>query len=124
MKLLPFVLLLAIACNRAEPPAPVSQQPAAPAADAQRGAQLAAQYGCNVCHIMPGVEGAQGSLGPSLAGVATRPAISMGTVPNNPQNLTKFIQDPPSLNPQSTMPPMGIPDTDAQDITAYLLTLK
>jgi cytochrome c2 len=124
MKRLLFALML-VACNRGEAPQPQQQQqPAAPAADAQRGRQLAAQYGCNVCHVIPGVEGDHGSLGPSLAGLASRPSISMGAVQNTPANLARFIQDPPSLNPQSSMPPMGIPETDAQDLTAYLLTLK
>ena len=92
--------------------------------DADRGRQLAGQYGCNVCHAIPGVEGPQGSLGPSLAGLASRPEISFGTVQNTPANLAKFIQEPASLNPQSSMPPVGLTAPDAQDITAYLLTLK
>jgi cytochrome c len=122
-RLLPFLLILA--CNRApEAVSPASHQNAAPAANAERGRQLAAQYGCNVCHVVPGVDGPQGSLGPSLAGVAARPTISLNTVPNNPENLTRFIQDPAALNPQSSMPPMAIPVSDAQDITAFLLTLK
>jgi cytochrome c2 len=82
------------------------------------------QYGCNVCHAIPGVEGAQGSLGPSLAGVASRPEISFGTVENTPANLAQFIQNPASLNPQSSMPPLALAGNDAQDITAYLMTLR
>jgi len=126
MKRLPFlILLLCVACNRAETP----RQAAAPAALATagntgRGRQLAAQYGCNVCHVIPGVDGPQGSLGPSLAGMASRPAISMGSVPNTLPNVTRFIQDPATLNPQSSMPAMGIAPNDAQDIAAFLATLK
>lgn len=127
MKRLFLALLLttAVACNRGEAAktgggasAPV------PAGDTARGAQLAAQYGCNVCHIIPGVEGPQGSLGPSLAGLGSRPAISMGAVQNTPANLVQFIQNPASLNPQSSMPPIAIPDDEAKDLVAYLLTLK
>lgn len=123
MKRLPFlILILCLACNRAETPQQ-SAQPA-PAGNSERGRQLAAQYGCNVCHAIPGVDGAQGSLGPSLAGIASRPAISMGTVPNTPDKVAVFIQDPATLNPQSSMPAMGIAPNDAQDIAAYLATLK
>lgn len=123
MKRLPFlILLLCVACNRAETP----QQAAQPvvAGNSERGRQLAAQYGCNVCHAIPGVDGPQGSLGPSLAGMASRPTISMGVVPNTPDKVAVFVQDPATLNPQSSMPAMGIPPNDAQDIAAFLATLK
>ena len=118
-------LIVWAACNREEaskPPAPAA--PPAPIGNAERGRALAAQYGCNVCHAIPGVDGPQGSLGPSLAGIASRPTISFGTVQNTPANLTQFIQEPASLNPQSSMPPIGLVDADARDIAAYLVTLK
>lgn len=120
-----LLLLLAVACNRDEAAkSTATPTPAPPIGNAERGKALAAQYGCNVCHAVPGVEGPQGSLGPSLAGVASRPAISYGKVQNTPENLVKYIQDPPSMNPQSSMPPIGLTDVDAKDIAAYLLTLK
>lgn len=125
VSLLFLVLLLATAaCNRDEQARKITPSAPAPAGNADRGKALAAQYGCNVCHAIPGVEGPQGSLGPSLEGIASRPMISFNTVQNTPANLAKFIQDPASLNPQSSMPPIGLTDVDAQDITAYLLTLK
>jgi cytochrome c2 len=122
MRRLSLALLLFVACGRGE----AAKTGGAPAAigDASRGPQLAAQYGCNVCHIIPGVDGPQGSLGPSLQGVGSRPAISMGAVQNTPANLAQFIQNPAALNPQSSMPPMAMPESDAKDIAAYLVTLK
>jgi cytochrome c2 len=126
MKRLALILLLlvAAACNRGE--ASKSQAPVkpAPTGNAERGRALAGQYGCNVCHVMPGIDGPQGSLGPSLAGIASRPAISFGMVENTPANLTQFIQNPASLNPQSSMPPIGLAEADAKDIAAYLMTLE
>lgn len=121
MRRLTFVLLLLAACNR-----PEQQRPAEPPpiGNAGRGKVLIAQHGCNVCHIIPGVEGPQGSLGPSLEGVASRAAISNNVVQNTPQNLVQYIQQPASLNPESTMPPLGITPQDAHDIAAYLLTLN
>ena len=119
MKRMLFLFVLALACNRQELPAPAP----APVGNAARGQQLMAQYACTVCHIVPGTPG-QGRLGPSLAGVASRPVISNGVVRNTPANLRQFIQNPMSLNPQSSMPPIGLPEADAQDITAFLLTLR
>lgn len=123
MNRVPVLLLglLIVACNREQPAAPKAPAPAASSqADAR---QLIAQYGCNICHVIPGVEGAQGSLGPSLAGVASRPLLSEGTVQNTPANLAQFIRNPGSLNPQSSMPPIPMTDAEAETIAAYLLTL-
>ena len=122
MKRFLFVVFLLAACHRSEAPRPAAT--ASTNGDATRGQQLIAQYGCNVCHAIPGISGPQGTLGPSLQGLASRPTISFGKVPNTPANLTQFIQNPASLNPQSSMPPLGLPAADAQQITAYLLTLK
>jgi cytochrome c len=120
-------LLVAVACNRQE--TAQSAQKGTPAAtqaagNVSRGRELANQYGCNVCHMMPGVEGPQGSLGPSLAGLASRPTFSTAAVPNTAANLAQFIQNPASLNPQSSMPPIAIAADDVQDLVAYLQTLK
>lgn len=123
MKRTLLLLTLAVACNRAEAPAPPPPPPPI-AGDAVRGKQLIAQYACNVCHVVPGTQGPQGALGPSLAGLASRPVISEGTVQNTPANLRQFIQNPSSLNPQTSMPPIGLPDADAQDLAAFLLTLR
>ena len=120
-----LVLALAQACNRDEAAKPMAKPAeAVPIGNEERGKALTAQYGCNVCHAVPGTEGPQGALGPSLAGVASRPTLSFGTVQNTPENLVKYIQDPPSMNPQSSMPPIGLTDVDAKDIAAYVLTLK
>lgn len=126
MKRLAFLLVLTLACAKTEKPAQTASapSPAPPAGNVERGRQLLAQYGCNVCHIIPGVEGPQGSLGPSLEGLASRPAISMGAVQNTPANLEQFIQNPAALNPQTTMAPVGVTPGDAKDITAFLATLK
>lgn len=123
MNRLVVLLLLAVACNRGETPA-TETRAAAPDPRIARGKELVVQYGCTGCHVIPTIEGQQGALGPSLAGLASRPAISNGVVQNTPANLAQFVQNPASLNPQSSMPPMGLPDTDAGDVAAFLATLK
>ena len=124
MKKLAFVLLLlALGCNRDKVETAQPREPQ-PTGNVERGKMLVAQYGCNVCHITPGIDGPQGALGPSLAGVASRPMISNGTVQNTPENLIKFVQNPAALNPASAMPPSGLTPADAPDVVAYLMTLK
>jgi cytochrome c2 len=119
-RLLVLVLFLTFACKRAE----TVQALAEPAGNLERGSQLAAQYGCTICHTIPGVEGPQGTLAPTLQGVASRPTISFGAVQNTPSNLLRFIQNPASLNPQSSMPPIAMPPGDAQDLAAFVGTLR
>ena len=111
-----LLLPLVIACHR-EPVAP-------PRGSAQHGKELIAQYGCNVCHIAPGIEGPNGMLGPSFEGVAARPTVSHGTIQNTPENLERFIQGPTAMNPASAMPNLNVNPHDAQDIVAYLETLR
>lgn len=120
-----LLVLSVVACNRDEAAKSLSTpQPAAPAGDAERGKALTAQYGCNVCHVVPGIGGPQGALGPSLAGVGSRPTISLGTVRNTPENLARYIREPGALNPQSSMPPTSLTEAEANDVAAYLMTLR
>lgn len=110
-------LMIAIACTPAE-------QPAAQTAHGEEGKALAVRYGCGICHVIPGIETAKGRLGPSLEGVASRPAIAYGSVRNTPENLARYIENPGAMYPQSSMPALGLPPDDVQKITAYLLTLR
>lgn len=98
---------------------------AAPAhvADPARGRQASTQYACNACHRIPGVTGSDVSVGPPLAGFANRQTIA-GAVANTPETLTRWIADPQSIDPLTTMPNLRVLPHDAQDIAAYLLTLK
>jgi cytochrome c len=114
-RLVPLLLLL-IACNRPE-------KPIVPAGDANHGKQLIDQYGCASCHIIPGIEGPKGMVGPSLEHVATRPIIAT-SIPNTPPNMTAYIQNPQLANPQNVMPNLGVKPDEARDIVAYLNTLK
>lgn len=124
MKRLILLTMLLAACNRAETPQATTAPPAAPPAKVEQGKQVAARYGCGVCHVIPGVPEAMGALGPSLAGVASRPTISDGVVQNTPANLTQYILKPGSMNPRSRMPPMGLDNEEAEAVTAFLLTLR
>jgi cytochrome c2 len=103
----------------------------APAADltpgspAAEGAQIIAAKPCVGCHTIPGIPGATGQVGPNLAGVASRPKIAGGAVPNTgPDDLKKWILNPPALKPGTAMPNVGLTDDEATKIVAFLETLK
>ena len=80
-------------------------------------------YGCASCHIVPGVPGAQGLIGPSLEHFADHNFIG-GVLKNNPENLVRWIVDAPSINPRTAMPSLKIPEDEAREITLYLYSLK
>jgi cytochrome c2 len=91
--------------------------------DPDRGVSAIGRYGCGSCHQIPGIRRANGTVGPSLAGVARRTYLA-GHVSNNPQDMMRWIQHPQQLERGSAMPEMNVSDSDARDITAYLYTLR
>jgi cytochrome c2 len=91
--------------------------------DAERGRGLFALYGCTACHTIPGVDGADGLIGPPLAKMAHRGYVA-GVVKNTPYNLVRWIKDPPAVDPQTAMPNLRVTDKDARDMGAYLYNLK
>jgi len=88
-----------------------------------RGRIAIDKYGCGSCHTIPGVNGASATVGPPLNNIAVRATLG-GHLSNSPDNMTRWIQDPQSIDPKNVMPNMGIPDAEARDITAYLYTLR
>ena len=91
--------------------------------DPARGRAAIASRPCGGCHTIPGIAGATGKVGPSLAGFSGRLYIG-GRANNTPDNLIQWIQDPHQIDPQNVMPPMGVGEKEARDIAAYLYTLK
>jgi len=116
LKRILILILLVAACKR-----PESASPAA--GDANRGKQLIEQYGCNSCHIVPGVDGPKGMVGPSMEHIGSRQIIAM-KLPNTRANMTAYIQNPQMTDPQNAMPNLGVKPDEARDIVAYLYTLK
>ncbi len=114
------VLFMAMGgCNEVD--VPVQQQIAE--ADWRAGRAALARYDCGVCHAIPGVQGARGAVGPPLDGFGSRAYIA-GFIPNQPQWLTAWLQNPPALAPNTVMPNMGVSSNDARDMAAYLYRLR
>jgi cytochrome c len=87
-----------------------------------RGADLIARHGCGSCHTIPGIDRADGLVGPPLTRFGARSYIA-GELVNNADNLQRWIVDPQQIEPGTAMPNLGIPPIDARDIAAYLYTL-
>jgi cytochrome c2 len=78
---------------------------------------------CAACHQVPGVTGANGRVGPSLAGIA-RQQIIAGHFANTPDTLTRWIESPQEMLPGNAMPDMRLTHAQAREIAGYLYTLE
>ncbi len=91
--------------------------------DAHRGASAIFRYGCPACHTIQGIPGAHGLVGPPLTGIGDRMYVG-GVLRNTPENLMRWIQDPKAVDDKTAMPKLGVTPKDAQDIAAYLYSIK
>lgn len=114
-RLIPLVLVSA--CGQTGiPPQEISGDPA-------RGELALRQYACPTCHIIPGMVGAWGLAGPPLNQWARRVYIT-GALPNTPDNLVRWLQDPQEVSPGTAMPDLGVTERDARDMAAYLFGIR
>jgi cytochrome c len=117
----PLALLLALgaaSCDRND-----NQLPLLAGGDAERGRAVIKKYGCNTCHTISGVAGADGLVGPPLTGIAQRMYIG-GVARNTPEHMVAWIENPKQFDSKTAMPNVGVTHRDAVDIASYLYTLK
>jgi cytochrome c2 len=91
--------------------------------DPARGQAAIQTYGCDTCHVIPGVATAKSLVGPPLNAIAARTYVA-GVVVNTPENMESWIQHPRAIDARTAMPDTGVTEIDARDITAYLYTLR
>jgi cytochrome c2 len=94
----------------------------------QQGVRVILQRGCGGCHTIPNIPGASGTIGPNLGGptpIGQRKQIAGGAVPNNsPDDLAKWILNPPALKPGTAMPNLGLSADEAAAAAAFLYTIQ
>jgi len=91
--------------------------------DPDRGVNAIGRYGCAACHTIPGIKRGDGQVGPPLDRMAGRYYLA-GRLQNTPGNMVRWIQHPQQVEQGTAMPEMGVTDSDARDIAAYLYTLR
>lgn len=91
--------------------------------NAERGKRAIQAFGCGSCHMIPGIDDARGTVGPPLMYFGRRVYIA-GEVPNTPALLMQWIQSPQSIEPKTAMPTLGVTESQARDMAAYLYTLR
>jgi cytochrome c1 len=96
---------------------------AATSGNVDAGQQAMGRYGCGSCHEIPGIEGAAGKVGPSLADFAKRTEIA-GHLANDPANLIVWLRTPQSVSPGNGMPNQSVSEIEARDMSAFLYSLN
>jgi mono/diheme cytochrome c family protein len=116
----------ACAPSAAPTPGPADDNP-------ERGRQIVsatAQPRCGTCHTIPGIEGAVGTIGPSLAGIGSRASERVPGVPANVY-LRQSLTEPNAYIVEGFASPSVMPsyreqlnDQELDDVVAFLLTLR
>jgi cytochrome c len=91
--------------------------------DPAAGRHVIASVGCASCHTIPGIRGADALVGPPLTQMAGRTYIG-GVVTNTPENMVRWLRNPPGVDPMTAMPNLRLTDAQARDAASYLYTLK
>jgi cytochrome c len=94
-----------------------------PGGDIRKAKALIEQYGCPSCHVIPGIKGADGMVGPPLTKIALRTYLA-GRIQNTPENMAKWITDPKSVDDKTAMPVTGVKPDEVVHIVRYLYTLR
>ncbi|MFA9431602.1 cytochrome c family protein [Egicoccus sp. AB-alg2] len=88
-------------------------------ADVEHGREQFVGYGCGACHQVDGIRQARGRVGPDLSDLPDQRIVA-GQLPNTPEQVSAFIQNPQEYAPGTGMPNLGVTPEDAEAITAFL----
>jgi len=91
--------------------------------DPTRGSAEITRAQCGACHEIPGIQDANGLVGPPLGRFALRTTVA-GVLPNTPGELVHWLRAPQQVTPGNAMPDTGLSDQQARDVAAYLYTLR
>ena len=75
------------------------------------------------CHRIRGTPAA-GTYAPDLTHLMSRDTLASGMIPNNPEGLRRWLDDPQAVKPGCLMPAFGLGRAEAGRILDYLRTLR
>jgi cytochrome c oxidase subunit II len=94
-----------------------------PNSDALVRGQTIVTERCGVCHAIRGTS-AGGIVGPELTHLMSRRTIAAGTLPNDRENLARWISHAQEIKPGNRMPTLALPPAELAAAAAYLQTLQ
>ena len=78
---------------------------------------------CMNCHAIDGTR-ANGRFGPNLTHFGSRDTLGSGIAKNDMQNLKAWIRNPSDLKDGALMPPMQLNESQLEQVSVYLSSLK
>lgn len=101
--------------------------PPQPRSDAEaeafaKGMELFQAKGCNACHAIEGTP-FQGRVGPDLSAFGSRLTVAAGYLDNTPENLRRWLADPPAVKPDVKMPNLGLTREEQDALVTFLHSL-
>jgi cytochrome c oxidase subunit II len=78
---------------------------------------------CVNCHRVRGTS-ARGTYAPDLTHLMSRQTLAAGIIPNTPDGLRRWVDDPRQVKPGCLMPAFGLSGADRDLILRYLMTLR
>ena len=96
--------------------------PTPPSGEAAKGGEAFLAGGCAACHTIRGI--AAGVVGPELTHVASRRTLAAGILKNTPEDLARWLRNPPAIKPGALMPKLPLTDEQVSALTHYLGSLK
>jgi cytochrome c oxidase subunit 2 len=92
-------------------------------ATAQAGKEVFLSQSCVNCHQVRGTP-AKGTYAPDLTHLASRQTLASGMVPNTPDNLSAWLQNPQKVKPGCLMPAFALSERDRDLLVRYFSTLR
>jgi cytochrome c oxidase subunit 2 len=74
---------------------------------------------CGSCHAIRGTD-ANGNVGPDLTHVGSRSSLAALTIPNTPERMREWVDDPQRLKPGSLMPKVALTRAQLAQLVGYL----
>jgi cytochrome c oxidase subunit 2 len=88
------------------------------------GAKAFLANGCAACHAIRGTP-AVATIGPDLTHVGRRRRIAAASLPNQPEDMVRWLARPDHIKPEALMPAFSmLPAGELQTIAAYLQSLQ
>jgi cytochrome c oxidase subunit 2 len=88
------------------------------------GEKLFASKGCVACHSLQAVNAPKGMVGPNLANIGARSHLAAGTLKNTDENMARWIREPQAIKKGVLMPNLGLTNSEAQALVAFLRAHK
>ncbi len=88
------------------------------------GMQQFTMSGCIGCHTVRGNPLAMGVIGPDLTHFGSRTRLAGAMVENTPEQLHRWLADPPAMKPGSIMPNLNLTEEQIDSLVAYLYSLQ